>query len=483
MPCSAPCNRLPCDVRCTKLLPCGHQCPGLCGEECPVDICQDCKMRADEEPDVLLGLPYRDIDLNDTPIVVLGCKGRHFFTVETLDGTFGMQDVYEVDAKTGEYIALKDDEQLRDSVPRCPSCNDPVRQYVTQRYNRVVNLSVIDEMSKRFIVSGQRELQELFHKLQGVEQSLEATRATQLAQDAAKKISNRYVKASDLEKDARTFLRKMDERHKPSHKLHEAVVHAAGKHAELSDSMAQMILDPSNAGKKQDRDQRITLGGRLYHLKVRQLILNDKFEGFRGYKSRSGCSDLSFPGGSPTERSGSFLRDCEIFIKDCKNAHSPKLAVEATLQYAHVAFLFGSSGAIRDTDRPQATQYRETASGLLDEAEKLCENAFQDRDKLKQGIERALQMLGREFYEEVTKEEIEAVKRAMVSGRGGIASHSGHWYNCANGHPVSLSRWFIRTVTDYCSLLLVSVECRWSSLSALNVVPRSVVRAIGRSKE
>ncbi|KAJ5520817.1 hypothetical protein N7463_001270 [Penicillium fimorum] len=41
-------------------------------------------------------------------------------------------------------------------------------------------------------------------------------------------------------------------------------------------------------------------------------------------------------------------------------------------------------------------------------------------------------------YETVTLEELQSIKTAMVSGRGGIASHSGHWYNCVNGHPFAI---------------------------------------------
>ncbi|KAF1930727.1 uncharacterized protein M421DRAFT_99346 [Didymella exigua CBS 183.55] len=434
MPCSASCNRLPCDMRCTKLLDCGHQCPGLCGEDCPTDICQQCGMRAEEQPDLVTMLPYRDIDLNDTPIVVLGCKGRHFFTVETLDGIMEMKDVYDIDSKSGSYSGLKENEQLTPSIPQCPTCREPVRQYVTQRYNRLVNRAVIDEMSKRFVVSGQQELQDLTSQLQRIEQSLEDTRPKLLkvsAQDVAKTISDRYVKPSKLETSARNFLQKMDERHKPSHKLYEAIMHVTSKYSDLSDTMADMSLDSTNPVKKPDRDQRITLGGRLYHLKVRQLILNDKFEVLRSFKSRS----IDFPSGSPIDRSGSFLDDCEQLIKLCKNANAPKLAVETTLYYAHIARLLAASSASVTT---KAAQYRESAKALLKEAEMLCESAFQGRDQLKEGIERSLQLLGRDFYAEVTKEEIEAIKRAMVSGRGGIASHSGHWYNCENGHPFAI---------------------------------------------
>lgn len=38
----------------------------------------------------------------------------------------------------------------------------------------------------------------------------------------------------------------------------------------------------------------------------------------------------------------------------------------------------------------------------------------------------------------MTTEEIEAIKKAMLSGPRGIASHSGHWYNCVNGHPFAI---------------------------------------------
>lgn len=40
-------------------------------------------------------------------------------------------------------------------------------------------------------------------------------------------------------------------------------------------------------------------------------------------------------------------------------------------------------------------------------------------------------------YEEVTPEDLTSIKIAMVGGRGGMATNSGHWYNCINGHPVS----------------------------------------------
>jgi hypothetical protein len=104
MPCAAPCNRLLCDERCTKLLPCGHQCPSICGEDCPVDYCQECGMKSEQSPNIILSTLYRDIDINESPIVVLGCG--HFWTIETLDGHVGLKDVYKMDPRTGGFNAL-----------------------------------------------------------------------------------------------------------------------------------------------------------------------------------------------------------------------------------------------------------------------------------------------------------------------------------------------------------------------------------------
>jgi hypothetical protein len=92
---------------------------------------------------------------------------------------------------------------------------------------------------------------------------------------------------------------------------------------------------------------------------------------------------------------------------------------------------------VKEDDRTKVEEYRETAKGLLGRAGKLCELPFKGAAELAEAVEQSLRLLGKEFYEEVTKEELEAIKRAMVSGPGGIATHSGHWYNCVNRHPVS----------------------------------------------
>jgi len=48
---------------------------------------------------------YGEIDVDETPVVVLGCG--HFFTAKSLDGILGMSKVYKVD-RYREFTRLKD---------------------------------------------------------------------------------------------------------------------------------------------------------------------------------------------------------------------------------------------------------------------------------------------------------------------------------------------------------------------------------------
>ena len=168
-----------------------------------------------------------------------------------------------------------------------------------------------------------------------------------------------------------------------------------------------------------------------------------------------------------------FLANCTDVIDGCNSDSLPKLAVEATLYYSRIAQVIGSSRLVEDTDRAKVDEHRTHAKQLLEQAAKLCELHFKGADTLAQAVEQSLRLLGKEFYAEVTKEEVEAIKRAMVSGPGGIATHSGHWYKCINGHPVSLgilSTRFGISIADQFSSLTASVACRCNKLVAPSAV-------------
>ena len=86
----------------------------------------------------------------------------------------------------------------------------------------------------------------------------------------------------------------------------------------------------------------------------------------------------------------------------------------------------------------KAAIHLEMAKQLLEDAREVCKQLFQNAERLRNAVEESIRLMKRQWYEEVTAEEINAIKAAMVSGFQGIATHLGHWYNCENGHPVSL---------------------------------------------
>lgn len=152
-------------------------------------------MKLDAQVDLLELKNYKAIDIDDTPIVALACG--HFFTAQTLDGEFssrlldintdsmgitgaiGLHQVYKVDAMTGEAVALEEIPlAMAPAIPKCPHCQIPIRQHVSPRYNRLINRAVIDQMTKRFIVTGQADLENLQQRLENVDRDLDRTRPT-----------------------------------------------------------------------------------------------------------------------------------------------------------------------------------------------------------------------------------------------------------------------------------------------------------------
>ncbi|KAJ8040048.1 NFX1-type zinc finger-containing protein 1 [Holothuria leucospilota] len=48
-PCCEPCRKRPCNKPCSRIIKCGHECIGLCGDKCPV-ICRNCDKTVETKP-------------------------------------------------------------------------------------------------------------------------------------------------------------------------------------------------------------------------------------------------------------------------------------------------------------------------------------------------------------------------------------------------------------------------------------------------
>ncbi|KAK4101149.1 hypothetical protein N658DRAFT_426189 [Parathielavia hyrcaniae] len=486
LPCAAPCNRLPCDRRCPNQLKCGHQCPSFCGEECPHDLCQICCTRKDQRVDLMEFKTYGEIDLEDTPIAVLGCG--HFFTGETLDGLVGMASVYTAD-KFGKYIGLQELSGEFTPIPACPDCRVPIRQFATRRYNRVVNKAVLDETSKRFLVDGRERLAILEKGVTEVETELSQMRKTMIAAYLHLRTSTpeRHKSAIVLDKETAKLRKEMDAQHQPTKRLFDAVMtfqrhdreQASLEHRinnmHISDGTTASLPVPA-AVPQPVYDRQITLNAHRLQLRIQEAMLRDTFTLLSKYNDPL-MPLLSLPGGSPLKRSARFLQQCEDLITSATDAKLPRLVIPTILAYARVVQLeewyrravASANPQEQDADRSSATNTTKTntdtdtnqqqrtkqdkrtatdrARHLLADALALCDSfptggggqEQEDPECSYRGeVEETMRLFDGPRYETVTPEEIAAIKSAMVAGPGGIATHSGHWYTCRNGHPFAI---------------------------------------------
>ena len=227
---------------------------------------------------------FGEINLNNTPIVLLAAA-----TAETLDGHMDMANVDEMDLE-GEFVGLRDiSGGSFQSTLRCPDCQCSIQQYATQRYNRVINRTVIDEMSKRFLVSGKARLHELEGKTLALELDSDKSRKDLLnlikgdkinlkpvqSLGIMKELEDRGKKFNKLARDVASFVNSSTEKDQPIRKLHDATVKAIRARESISESMDGLAI---NGVPMVSRDRRIILGSLVAQIKVHFISLTDRLE-------------------------------------------------------------------------------------------------------------------------------------------------------------------------------------------------------------
>ncbi|KAL2130209.1 hypothetical protein VTI74DRAFT_6765 [Chaetomium olivicolor] len=408
--------------------------------------------------DMLEFKTYGEIDLDESPIAVLGCG--HFFTGESLDGMVGMSSVYTTD-KLGNHTGLQELSGELTAIPTCPDCRVPIRQFATKRYNRVVNKAVLDEISKRFLVGGRQRLDDLEERVAKVEQELSDCRATKDMTEEKYKARRKPVKelhktATTLEQETAKLRREMDAEYQPTKKLFDAILTFQRLEREQAASLEQKIqkLDISSAKIMVSQpiyDQQITLGAQRLQLRIQEAMLRDSLSLL--FRPDGRFLAALVLGNAAEKRTALFLNQCRDLIAKATEAKLPRLVIPTCLAYARIAQLEGwycraiANNASTNSERPnqapdrknkgkekEEPTTREIARTFLITALGMCDS-FPGGKDYRTEVEQMTRLFEDEWYEEVTPEEIAAIKVAMVSGPGGIATHSGHWYTCRNGHP------------------------------------------------
>ena len=432
MPCGGPCTRLPCNERCPKLLSCGHRCPGVCGESCPEAYCQQCGHKLDERVDLLEMKLYSEIDVDENPIIVLSCG--HFFTIETLDGMIGIDKVYSIDQQ-GNFIGTADiSRELIEQVPRCPDCKCQIKQFVARRYGRLVNRAIVEAMTIRYLSHGTNTLAEIHGEITKLENELVASNAAwkqstqrRSGENLDRSLQQRYRCTLKLYTRIHRFISTSGSHDQPACKINQAMVLASRKaqHQNLDGRLASLSIQNSEITSTPVLT--LILGGQLAQLAAHCVILEDKLSLAIMFR------------GKLTKPIDEFFGQCTSFIPECFNNDQPKLATEATIIMARIAGAYSTSNRV-GADIDGILRHTASAQEHLLDAQKRCDE-MGDRIRILGNLPQQLETLIKTLpsYNKLTPAELDSIKSALTSGRDGIEKHSGHWYQCSNGHRVSHS--------------------------------------------
>ncbi|PKY21705.1 hypothetical protein RhiirB3_525223 [Rhizophagus irregularis] len=159
--CGVSCYRLPCNERCNKILECGHNCAGVCGEICPSkDFCVDCAPENVLNQDINSKSTFSEIDWNEKRMIVLACG--HVYTMETMDKLMEMKDYYEGSGEVG-WTSIKILPNLSMNAKTCPTCRTPVKN--VKRYGRIINKYILDMQTKKFLLKYGCQLKDIIMQI------------------------------------------------------------------------------------------------------------------------------------------------------------------------------------------------------------------------------------------------------------------------------------------------------------------------------
>ncbi|WXC54217.1 hypothetical protein SNK03_000221 [Fusarium graminearum] len=394
--------------------------------------------------DLLEFRKYSEIDLDEAPIVVLGCG--HFFTGETLDGLVGLGEVYHTDM-SGNFTGMKNmSGTLAQKTPCCPDCKRSIRQFATRRYNRVINRAVMDEICKRFLIKGQAALDKLNKKLAKLETALATSRRSSSLgphHTATTFFRERHAGIKSLEKSAESLLKLMGEENQPAKKLINAIATSQSAATGGFNSITQLMeaLKLSHSAP----DDQLLLGARLVILEAQQIQLMDAFmvSKSKGKKLHENALDLPCM--------NEWFKTCLAIMKDAMDVKLNRIVIATILGFAKIAR--GDAWTAKPEARSKSARKEsmriKAARELLPIAVDCC-SKLGDNDALKKRVGDMVELY-EPRHEEVTPEELASIRSAMVTGPHGMATHSGHCLRLEN----AVCRWRRQDVPSAAQQLVV----------------------------
>ena len=433
MPCSVPCDVIPCGKRCDKNLNCGHRCPNICGEKCPDQkFCQTCGKPdvLERNVDLIMFIKYGEINLDEDPCVFLSCG--HFYTVSTLDGIMRIKEHYNIDLATDTIISPRWAPRVASGDTQlcgCPECRLPLRNI--HRYNRIVKKALLDESTKRFIITAGSTHKKLLDAVIRHEMELENARTVattgQLEDSTVQKPAKQFRKEEKLQKNLKKFIHSMAAAEQPYGKVNDLLASAASRDGTLRSEVFQMDESKIQTG--------FQMKGQVLQLRLSWAILWDRRMASTNHHVNSQLR--SEPGCLVANQIKNLIRDCNSIRNSSRIAKLLAQEVEEMVYFALFSLL-AVSASETEGHKPSmdcVKKLRDQASTTLRECDTLCSDNPGTLGFLVGDIEKAKGLLnGAAFYSFVSTEEKRQVYDAMASQFSG----TGHWYYCRNHHPVRL---------------------------------------------
>lgn len=445
MPCGAPCDRLPCNLRCSQILGCGHQCPSICGEICPSEeFCQKCcapELKC-TQVDYLEFKTYEEINLDKDPIIIPPCK--HMCSRTSLDGILEIDKVYIID-ENGGFVGSIPNGAMTSQRPQCPKCRSPISQ--VQRYNRVVNRSILDKLLQNLINRSQSKYLGLAASFE--EFKIEMDRSREESLQKFRQIRHPMQKRPNETKNAavvgdrlklfdqpkqqiRQYVKEVDEARQPHMKVYKMSIAALSRANTKIKDRGPVKYWPLDVPSP-DIKHRIL--GDILDLRLEICRYADLIRLANRLSSLIGCKESSTPIYRNILKKCNALRSKATKTKDeCDQRQYYTLAVETILLHTELLALVIRASEV--VDKPHIQKSREVGLQLLSHCDQYFIN-FESCRNYKTAVTRARELLrvAGPCYESVTQEERNTIYQAMREDFGA----SVRWYYCLNGHPVRLS--------------------------------------------
>ncbi|KAJ4059169.1 hypothetical protein NW761_002622 [Fusarium oxysporum] len=376
--------------------------------------------------DLLENKPYREVDLDENPIVLLGCG--HFFTGRSLDSLLGMGGVYLMN-NHGQFLGLKDfSGSFSKNVPCCPDCNQAIRQYTTKRYNRLVNRAIMNETAKQFLVKESNELYEIETNLKEHEQ----------------KLSTVWTSRNILLRGLKRSAKRVEERAEKHIQQTKPLIDA------IAMTQTQTIDEPSHVealtSYQLTPGQQISLKAQLLVIRVAEVHVYSHFSEscLMPWTSTEVNAFQRWLKVQALPTLPELLCDCTSLIERAKHANMPRLVIIGTLSFARILRLWRLCNDVESkpdsgedlSHAAIADKLFKSARKLLDVALSLC-SQLSKSEEWKEGVQETMRAL-KSPHKVITNKELVYNKNARIGGHAGMVTTSALWYNCVNGHPFAV---------------------------------------------